>query len=453
MKVLIAGAGKLGMKLAQALLAEDCDVTVLDSDENVIDYVNNTLDVLTVNENALNFEVLKELDIETYDLLLATTTSDEANVLVSTIAKKLGVNEVIARVRNPEYHSQLQLIKEELGIDHVINPDYATAEAIEKYLLKRYLLMSDEFAGGRVKLVDFNIGQDPEFVGKKIMELTGFKNMLIAAISRNGKSIVPNGSTVLREKDVIMLVGESSQIDAFDARYSGINKHQQLRRVMIIGGGKLGLYLGLLLDEANVETTIVEINRARCEQLMERLPDSMIINADGTDFNVLEEEMLKTYDAFVCATGIDETNLLMALAVKQFGIYKSVAKTSRQNYKKILDRLEVDAAFNTSYTTAKEIIKLIRGSGSITVSLMNDGETEFSEIQLKRGAVAIGQKISELNLPEGMLITSIVRDGGVIIPGGGDTLRENDRIVVLTTYKKVNSLKEYFFPRARRWFR
>ena len=231
MKVLIAGAGKLGIKLAQTLIAENCDVTILDSDETVIDYVNNTLDVLTVNENALNFEVLKELEIEEYDLLLATTNSDESNVLMSSISKKLGVNKVIARVRNPEYNNQIQIIKEELGIDYVINPDYATAVAIEKYLLKRYMLMSDEFAGGKVKLVDFNIGQDETFVGKKKKELTGFKDMLIAAVSRSGRTIIPNGETVLESKDVIMIVGESGTIEKFDEEHSGINKHRSLKKL------------------------------------------------------------------------------------------------------------------------------------------------------------------------------------------------------------------------------
>lgn len=451
MKVLIAGAGKLGIKLAQTLISENCDVTVLDSDEKVIDYVNNTLDVLTVNENALNFEVLRGLDIETYDLLLATTNSDEANVLMSTIAKKLGVDKVIARVRNPEYNNQIQMIREELGIDYVINPEYTTAVAIEKYLLKRYMLMSDEFAGGKVKLVDFNIGLDETFVGKKIMELNGFEKMLIAAISRNGKTIIPNGATVLEEKDVIMIVGESGTIEAFDEEHSGINKHRSVKKVMIVGGGKLGLYLAKLLSQEKIETTIIEISKDRCHALMEKAPESIIINADGTDFNVLEEEMLSDYDSFVCATGIDETNLLMALAVKQFGIYKSVAKISRQNYKKILDRLEIDAAFNSAYITANEIIKTIRGAGAVTVNLMSDGETEFSEILLKNGIPVLDKYIKDLELPEGILITSIVRGNEVIIPKGESILKEGDRIIVLATNKQIVNLKHYFYPKQKRW--
>lgn len=452
MKVLIAGAGKLGIKLAQTLVAENCDVTVLDSDEKVIDYVNNTLDVLTVNENALNFEVLKELEIETYDLLLATTNSDEANVLMSTIAKKLGVDKVITRVRNPEYNNQIQLIREELGIDYVINPDFATAVAIEKYLLKKYMLLSDEFAGGKVKLVDFNIGKDETFVGKRLMDLKGFDGMLVAAVSRNGKTIIPNGATELEEKDVIMIVGDSKTIEKFDADHSGINKHRSVKKVMIVGGGKLGLYLGKLLRQEKIETTIIENSKERCLKLMELLPDTIIINADGTDFNVLEEEMLKQYDAFVCATGIDETNLLMALAVKQFGLYKSVAKISRQNYKKILDRLEIDAAFNSAYITANDIIKTIRGTGAVTVNLMNDGETEFSEILLKKGVPVLDKPIKDLGLPKGVLVTSVVRGNEVLIPKGNDVLKENDRIVLLTTNKLAASVKSYFYVKQRRWF-
>ncbi|WP_138160282.1 Trk system potassium transporter TrkA [Peptoniphilus catoniae] len=450
MKVLIAGAGKLGFRLAKALVAENCDVTILDNDEKIIENVNNSLDVLTVNANALDFEILEELDLGSYNLLLATTTSDEANVLISTLSKRLGVDRVIARVRNPEYHNQIRFIMNELGIDEIINPDHATALSIEKYLLKKYLLVSDEFANGRVKLVDFHIGSDPDFINKKVMDLVGFNGMLITSISREGKTIIPNGSTILRENDSILIVGARDDIEDFDKNHSGINKHKSVKRVIILGGGKLGLYLGLLLDMDGIETTIIEINTERCNQLMERLPNAMIINGDGTDFNILNEEMIESYDALVAATGIDEANLLMALTAKQLGVYKSVAKLSRSNYDMIVDKLGLDAAFNTSIITASTILKFVRGQGSLNVNLMLDGETEFTEILLTNNLDILGKPVKDLGLPKEVLITSIVRNNRVIIPNGSTELKAGDRIIVFCRHGGISVLKKYFYSDNKR---
>ena len=450
MKVLIVGCGKLGFRLASSLIYEKCDVTVIDMNEKVIENVNNSLDVLTINANALDFEILKEIGIGSYDLILATTTNDEANVLISSVAKKMGCKKAIARVRNSKYYKQINFIIDELGIDHIINPDHATAKSIEKYLLKRYLLMSDEFAEGRVKLVDFNIGSDENFIGKKLFELEGFENLLITVISRNGETIIPNGDTVLKENDVILVSGASFDIEEFDRTHSHINQAKDVKKVMIIGGGKLGMYLGMILSEERVETTIIEKDEDRCMELKERIPNCVIINGDGTDFNLLNEEMIDSYDAFVAATGIDETNLLMALTVKQGGMYKSVAKISRPNYNKILDRLGLDGAFNTSFITASEILKVVRGSGALGVSLTLDGEAEFTEILLDGKLKILNKPIKDLDLPEGLLISSVVRGGDVLVPNGDTVLQVDDRIVVFCRHEQIDIMKQHFYKPTKR---
>ncbi|MDO5041384.1 MAG: Trk system potassium transporter TrkA [Peptoniphilus sp.] len=450
MKVLIAGAGKLGFKLAKALVLENCDVTIVDNNDGVIENVNNSLDVLTVSANALDFEILEELDLSTYNLLIATTTSDEANVLISTLSKRLGVDRVIARVRNPEYHNQIRFIMKELGIDEIINPEYATALATEKYLLKKYLLVSDEFANGRIKLVDFHIGSDQAFVNKRLMDLSEFKNLLVTAVTREGMTIIPNGSTRLEENDSILIVGARDDIENFDKLHSGINKHKSVKKVMILGGGKFGLYLAQMLQMDGIDVTIIEVNSERCAHLAEKLSEAIIINADGTDFNVLNEEMIESYDAFVSATGIDETNLLMALTVKQLGVYKSVAKISRSNYLTVIDRLGIDAAFNTSMITASTILKFVRGQGALNVSLMLDGETEFTEILLTNDLEALNKPIKDLKLPREILITSIVRNNRVIIPNGESKLKSGDRIIVFCRHENITTLKKYFYSKNKR---
>ena len=445
MRALIVGAGKLGMRLARALVEENIEITVLDNDPRVIQKVNNELDVLTVLGNALDFNILRELDIQNYDLIIGTVTSDESNVLITSIAKKLGCKGAIARIRNPEYHSQIRLIKEELDIDYVINPERAAAMAIEKYLLKKYSLMSDEFAGGRVKLVEFNVGQEKEFVNKKLMDLDNLDNLLIAAVSRRGYTFIPNGNTQLKENDVILVIGARKNIDAFDRDHSKVTAVMPTKSVMILGGGKLGDYLCSLLLKDNIDVLVIEKDHEKAISLKERHPDAVVIHGDGTDFNVLEEEVIQSYDAFVAATGIDETNILMALSMKEEGITKSVAKISRVNFINVLDRLNLDATFNPSFITASLILKLIRGKDALANKLMYDGNMEVAEIQLDDDLKVLDTPLVDLSLAKGILIAVIVRGQDVIIPNGSSRLRKGDRIIVFCEHDNVRVMKDYFY--------
>ena len=444
MKALVVGAGKLGYRLAAALIDEDYEVTVVDNNEDVIENISNSLDVFSICANALDFGVLEELDISLFDYVVATTTNDEANVILCTISKKLGAKYAIARVRDPEYRKHLDFISEELEIDKIINPDNATARSIFKYLMKRYQLYSDEFAGGKVSLVEFNIGNDPSFVNKKIMDIDSINDLLIAAISRSGDAIIPNGRTVLEENDVIILAGKSENIEAFDKDHTGVNRTRALRSTMILGGGKTGLYLAMLLLKENIDVTIVEINKERCLELKDMVPGANIINGDGTDIAILEEEMVHTYDSFVAATGIDEANLLMSLVAKQSGIYKSVAKISRTNYDKVLDKLDIDAVFNTSYITAAEMLKEIRGKSSLALHLLLNGQVECVELMIRSSQLVCGHTLEDLSLPDGTLIVSIIRGQSMLVPNGKTVLESGDRIILFSMHEVAPRVQKIF---------
>ena len=444
MKALVVGAGKLGYRLAAALIDEDYEVTVVDNNEDVIENISNSLDVFSICANALDFGVLEELDISLFDYVVATTTNDEANVILCTISKKLGAKYAIARVRDPEYRKHLDFISEELEIDKIINPDNATARSIFKYLMKRYQLYSDEFAGGKVSLVEFNIGNDTSFVNKKIMEIDSINDLLIAAISRSGDAIIPNGRTVLEENDVIILAGKSENIEAFDKDHTGVNRTRALRSTMILGGGKTGLYLAMLLLKENIDVTIVEINKERCLELKDMVPGANIINGDGTDIAILEEEMVHTYDSFVAATGIDEANLLMSLVAKQSGIYKSVAKISRTNYDKVLDKLDIDAVFNTSYITAAEMLKEIRGKSSLALHLLLNGQVECVELMIRSSQLVCGHTLEDISLPDGTLIVSIIRGQSMLVPNGKTVLESGDRIILFSMHEVAPRVQKIF---------
>ncbi len=441
---MIIGAGKLGQKLAESFVHENIDVTVIDISSKVIDKINEYMDVLTVVANGIDIRVLKDLDINSCDLLVASTDSDETNTVICALAKKLGCKQTIARIRNPEYMKQLDFIKTELGIDHTINPDLATATSIFKYLLKSYGLNSGDFASGKVQMIDFNIHYNEVFVGKMLKDLEGFEKLLITAISRNGIMIIPDGSTVLLEGDVIHIIGKSDEVKKVSELFIDDFNKKTVDKVMILGGGNIGYYLADKLSKSKIQVTLVEQDKERCLELSQLLDNVLIIHGDGTDIHLLEEESISSMDAFVGVTGFDEENLLMALMAKQAGVSKTISKISRPNYTKIIDRLGVDVAINPVFITASNIIKYIRGGKVVSVSLLLGGEAEVTEIIIDKDLPIINKPIVELNLPKGIIIGALVRHGEVIIPKGHTIIKANDRIVVFCLNEDLDKLKMFF---------
>lgn len=452
MKVMIVGAGKLGVKLAEAMTMENMDVTLVDSDAKVIERINEHLDVLTVVASGISVTMLKEMNIEEYDIIVATTEHDETNVVICTFAKKLGCNQTIARIRNPEYTEQLGFVRHELGIDLIINPDLATASSIAKYLLKNVMFYTGDFADGKVKMIDFKISYKSAFVGKKLFQLEDFDSLIITAISRDGNLIIPDGNTEVQAEDVVHIIGKQDDLFKLSKKHKLIGNDRHVDKVMIIGGGNVGYYLAKELSQAKVSTTLIEQDRARAMKLAETLEHVLIINGDGTDVNILEEENIDQMDAFIGTTGHDEQNLLMALMAKQYGVGKCIAKVSRKNYTKIIDKLDIDAALNPVNITASNILKYVRGGKVISVSLLLGGDGEVTEIIATNDMPYLDKPLKDLNLPKGIIIGAIIHHGDVIIPKGSSIIRANDRIVVFSLAEDTENLKKLFTPGKRGLF-
>lgn len=447
MRVVIVGAGKFGYKLAELMSQEDIDVTLIDNNDKVLERINAHIDVLTVEGNGIDIRILKETGISSCDLLVATTNSDETNTVICALSKRLGCKFNIARIRNPEYMKQLDFIKTEMGIDYIVNPDLDTAKFIEKYLLKQYLFHTTDFASGKVRILDYNIGHNIHFIGKKLMDLEGFENLLIAAISRDGDLLIPHGSTELQQDDVMYIIGENKSIDTFNERFNLGKVNKEIENVMIVGGSNIGYYLSENLSKLKISVKLIEQDKVRAEELSNKLENVLVIHGDGTDINLLEEEMLGSMDAFIGTTGFDEQNLLMALMAKQSGVSKTVAKISRQNYIKIIDRLGIDAAINPIYISASNILKYIRGGKVISVSLLLGGDGEVTELIVGENSPFINKPLSELDLPIGIIIGTIVSDGKVTIPKGDSIIRANDRIIIFCLNEDTHTLKKFFSPK------
>lgn len=445
MKVMIIGAGKLGKKLASAMANGEIDITLMDSNPTIVERLKVHMDVLTVTANGARKDVLEELNIRTYDLVIAVTSSDETNVLISSMAKKLGCKRSVARVRNPEYASQLEYMKDVYNIDHVINPEQATANEIMRYLMESYTFYFDDYAKGRVSVVNFNIRNLHEFVNRPIKDLTMLEDLVIVAIARKGDIIIPNGDTVLQEDDTLYTMGQKGKINGIaDILKTSMTK-KQIRKAMILGGSKMGFYLAQAMTAKGIRVKIIESNLERCKELSSQLPDNaLVIHGEGTDIDMLEEENLADMDAFIGATGFDEENLFMSLRAKQLDISKVVAKISRQSYVHIIEKLGIDMAINPVNITASDILKYIRGGRVISVSLLLDGQAEVTEIIATKHMSMLNTPLKDLTLPKGIIIGAIVHKGKVHVPNGDSQIRNGDRIVVFSLLSQVPALETFF---------
>lgn len=433
MKIVIVGAGKLGVNVAKALLGGDHSVTIIDSEDSVLQKISSQMDVMTINGNAKEIKLLKQLHIDSYDFLIAVTGDDEANLVIASFAKKLGCSKVVARIRDPEHMQQINFIKEALDIDHLVNPDQGITVEIYKYLAEKYTLSNGIFSSGKVSLVEFSVHRMPKLIGKSMNDITKIlPNMLVVAISRKGKVIIPHGKEVIEPEDFVYVIGEKGPILALNSKVHERGKYTDLQKVMIIGGGKTGFYLAEMLSEFGAAVKIIEVQKERCHYLSSHLEDVMILHGDATDLTLLEEENLDMMDAVVTATGFDEDNLLLALTAKQHGVDDVIAKVSRTSYAEIISRMGIDMALNPLDITTSNILHFVQGSKKILSSQLIEGQAELMEIIATPHMNILDTPISELDLHDGIIIAAIHRGSEVIIPNGDTEIHEDDRIILLS---------------------
>ncbi len=444
MKIAIVGAGKLGLKVTEALLGGDQAVTIIDQDEAVLQKLSSHLDVMTVNANAKEIKILRSLGISTYDYLIAVTGDDDTNIVIASFAKKLGCSKVIARIRDPEHMDQLGFIKEHMGIDSIVNPDLAITVEIYKYLVEKYTLSNGIFSSGKVSLLEFGTDKMPRLIGVSMRDIGSvLENMLVVAISRNGKVIIPHGDTVIHEDDGLYVIGERAPIMELNAQVHEKGKYTDLQKAMIIGGGKTGYYLARKLSEFGIAVKIIEVDKERCYYLSSHLEDVMILHGDATDLDLLEEENLSEMDAVVTATGYDEENLLLALMAKQHGIEDVIAKISRESYADLIESMGIDMALNPLDITASTILRFVQGSKRVISSVLIQGQAEIMEIVASDHMKLIDTPLRELELPSGILVAAIHRGLEVIIPKGDTVIEEDDRVIIFSLLTELPELEKF----------
>lgn len=453
MKILIVGIGKLGYQLAEAFSQKGNDVIAMDRDREALHKAEENMDVLTMLHNGFEIEALKEAHIKDLDLTAAVTDDDETNILISFVAKRLGSKKVIARVRNPEYDRQAEFLKKEMNIDRIMNPELATAREIYRYLTGGLPFHTEVFEASGVMMADIYAGNLRDVVNKPVKELGIPKSLLIAAIVRNGRVLVPNGQTVIEREDTLYLLGGAETIRSFyDARIEGAPK-KPVEDVTILGGGRIAYYLAISLLTKGMYVRIIEMDKARCQYLAERLGNALIIHGDATDVNLLREEGVFNSDAVVSVTGFDEENLLLGLMCKQSGAGRVIAKVSRPGYVPVIEKFGIDMAVNPVLITAADIIRYAQGGNIRSLTMVAGGKAELTELIIQPGAYVLEDTLEKLNLPQGLIVGTLLRGGNVVIPDGSTKLEVGDKVLVFAARTDRLKVDRYFNPHRKGIFK
>ncbi len=447
MKIVIAGCGKVGMELTQRLSQEGHAVMAIDTDPRRIEEASNLFDVMGVVGSCATVGILADAQTDKADLLIATTASDEQNLLACLIARKLGAKHTIARVRDPNYTrrqdkngSLMDFLSEELGLSMYLNPEFAAASEISRLLRFPTAHRVDVFAGGRAEIVEITAEAGSALPGLLLKDLSReFGRVLVCAVQREGEAHIPGGDFRLQAEDRISITGEPSEITRF-LRRLGIQK-KKADRVLIVGGGRIAYYLASSLAGTGTRITIVEKDEERCSTLCELLPDAGIIHGDGADHELLGELGAADMDAIVALTGTDEVNIILGLYAASLGAGKTVVKVNSGNLITLSERSGLGSVISPKHITANMILSYVRGMNATSadsnveaIHSLCGGMVEALEFSVGREVEGLcGVPLKDLNTRPGMLVACIIRGGKALIPGGTDSLHQGDHVIVVTT--------------------
>ena len=442
MNTIIIGCGKVGQKLAEKLsLEENQEITVVDIKRDIVQDIINRCDAMGVVGNGVSNEVLMEAGIKNADILIAVTGSDEINLLACLIAKKTANCQTIARVRKPEYTNELHIFKEDLGLAMVINPELTAASEISRVLRFPSAIEIDTFAKGRVEILKFKVIDKSPLIDMRVSEINSRfgTDILVCGVERGDNVFIPGGNFIIKNGDKVSFVAAPLSGSEFFKKI-GI-KTNRVNDTIIVGGGETAYYLAEKLLKRGIKVKLIEKDKQRCEELCLALPKATIINADGTDRSLLEEEGIDIAESFVALTNIDEENIMLSLFAKSQTTGKVVTKVNRVSYDDIISGLDLDTIIYPKDITAEYIVRFVRAKqNSIdcdieTMHLILDGKAEALEFLIKENSPVTGISLEKLALKDNVLVACINRNGTIIIPRGQDKILPGDTMIVVTTRK------------------
>ncbi|MCM1579685.1 MAG: Trk system potassium transporter TrkA [Ruminococcus sp.] len=448
MDIIVVGCGKVGQTLAVQLNNDGNNITVIDLNPDKVSEVTDRHDIMGVVGNGAIHTVQQEAGIQHADLLIAVTGSDELNLLCCLIAKMAGNCQTIARVRSPQYSSEAQYLKDELGLAMIINPEFASAAEIARILRFPSAIKIDTFARGRVELLKFRLPEDSPIVGMSVKDvmIKLKSDVLICTIERDGEAYIANGDSVFRERDIISLVAAPKKATDFFSKIK--YKTRSVRDVMIVGGGEITHYLADILLKSDIAVKVIEKDKDKCEEMCASLPGVTVIHGDAVDQGVLMEEGLENAGAFVALTNLDEENILLSLFAKNKNKGKLIAKINRIEFDDVVSQLDLDTVIYPRHLTSESIIRYVRamkntiGSNVETLYIVIKDKVEASEFIVRENCAVTGVPLGQLKFKKNVLVAAILRDKKVIIPHGGDVIQPGDAVVIVSEIMALHDITD-----------
>lgn len=447
MKIVIMGAGKVGKVLCRDLSEEDHEIILIEKDEERFNSVLNQYDITGVQGNGASYETQIEAGVDKSDIFISLTENDEINMIAAVLAKKLGAKKTGARVRNPDYSGLSDLMRTSLDINIFINPELNAARRIVQLIEFPLADSIETFANNKPPIVELKVNRDFSLVGKSLIEFRLlYKNLIVCCVMKNGEIVVPKGNYILEENCQLFVTGPMPELIKL---YKDNGQQQsKIKSIFIIGGGLLSQYLIKLFDKTGVIIKLLELNHQKAKELSEKFPRIEVVEADGTDLNILKEQRAANYDSVLALTGIDEENIIISMIAKKLGVKKTYTKINRTELMDVVSSVGLQAVITPKRIIADDVLQYVRalsnsqGSNVEALYRIANDQVEALQFRVKDGCIATEQNLRELVLKDNVIIAYIIRNNRVIFPTGNDKLMKDDRVIVISSNGHLSDLDE-----------
>ena len=450
MRIVIIGMGTIGRDVLRTLASEKHDITIIDDDKNTVESLIEKYDVQGVVGNGASWDIQVEAGVKHADMVIALTRKDELNIFACMVAKKLGVNNTIARVRNPEYRQQIIDMKSELGISMIVNPEQDTANEIFNLINLPAVVGIERFANGKVFLAEVPVGADSTLVGKNLITIGKefSTKALVCAIQRGDDVIIPSGRFEIQENDKVCFTTNAKDFRDFLTEANIVKT--PLKNIMIVGGNKIAYYLASQLSQKKFKIKLIEEDINIAEDLADKLPRVTVVNGSGLRRDVLMEEGIEEVDVFVALTNDDEDNLIASMFANTRGVKKTITQVENDDLDEMLSSLGIENNVSSKDIVTASVASYVRalqnskGSNVQSLYRLVHGKVEALEFAAKKDNKLYGKPLKELSIKKNCLVACIMRKGRAIIPNGNDCIELGDNVVVVTTHKDFSDLSEIF---------
>lgn len=435
----------MGYHLAQQLSYENKDIILIDLDKDALDYASSHLDVMTITGDATSLEILKSANVREAHMFMAVTTSEKTNLLAATLAKQLGAHRVIARVRNHDYlHPENEIYFKNIGIDNIISPSMLCSGEIFKMIKNSTFTDVFEFEGGKLNVVGITLDQYSKMINKQISEMKKnplFEDIKIIAIVRDQMTIIPRGNTIIRNNDHVFFISNKKAVESIIELLG--QRKVAIKNIMIIGGDDLAYTTARKLED-EYRVTLIHKDKERCKWLSERLDNTLVINGDYKNIELLLEEGLEEMEAFISLTESSETNIITSLSAKNHGVYKTIAHVDTREYIHISHSIGVDSLINKKLVAANQVTRFLRKGNVEAISGIYGVDAEFIQYVITKNNRVTKKALKDLHFPDSAIVAGVIRGEQVFIPDGEFVLQLNDKAIVMALPEAKVPLEKLF---------